>query len=153
MKPQMTTVKPTGVNIEGWALAEWNDVKEESPLSANPVTAASLGHHLLVELYDCDPDTIRGVETVERILLNAATASNASIVSHHFHNFLPHGVSGAVIIQESHYTVHTWPEHRYAAIDLFYCSNDVIVERAIEVLKREMRPARVDLLLVRRGRV
>jgi S-adenosylmethionine decarboxylase len=60
-------------------------------------------------------------------------------------------VSGAVIIQESHYTIHTWPEHGYAAVDLFYCGGTIKVRRAVETLKERFQPERIKFLVVRRG--
>jgi S-adenosylmethionine decarboxylase len=77
--------------------------------------------------------------------------SKATVVAQSFHEFRPYGVSGAVIIQESHYTIHTWPEHHYAAVDLFYCGGTVLVHRAIEVLQERFKPARIKFLVVRRG--
>lgn len=56
-----------------------------------------------------------------------------------------------VVIEESHYTIHTWPEHRYAAVDLFYCSESVEAEQALEVLRETFKPERVEVMLVRRG--
>jgi len=81
----------------------------------------------------------------------AAVQSKATVVEQSFHEFKPYGVSGAVIIQESHYTIHTWPEHRYAAVDLFYCGGTVLVHKAIEVLTDRFQPERLKFLIVRRG--
>ncbi|MBV6458338.1 MAG: S-adenosylmethionine decarboxylase proenzyme [Fimbriimonadaceae bacterium] len=82
---------------------------------------------------------------------SAADESLATVVAESFHEFKPYGVSGAVIIQESHYTIHTWPEHGYAAVDLFYCGGTVHVHRAIDVLVERFRPSRMKFLVVRRG--
>ena len=71
---------------------------------------------------------------VREAMVEAAKRSNASVVTDSFHEFKPYGVSGAVIIQESHFTIHTWPEHGYAAVDLFYCSNTVAVDIAVQTL-------------------
>ena len=81
----------------------------------------------------------------------AAVESKATVVEQSFHEFKPYGVSGAVIIQESHYTIHTWPEHEYAAVDLFYCGGTVLVHRAVEVLRERFKPTRIKFLVVRRG--
>lgn len=80
-----------------------------------------LGRHVLLELYDCEADLLRFPPASERILLAAAGAMGATVIGSHFHAFPPHGVSGVVVIAESHLTVHTWPEHRYAAVDVFSC--------------------------------
>jgi len=80
-----------------------------------------LGRHVHLDLYDCPAALLRVPADSERILLAAAGAMGATVVGSHFHAFSPHGVSGVVIIAESHLTVHTWPEHGYAAVDVFSC--------------------------------
>lgn len=112
---------------------------------------SSLGSHLLIELFDCDRSTLEQEASVGTAMRDAAVESKATVVAESFHEFKPWGVSGAVIIQESHYTIHTWPEHGYAAIDLFYCGGTVNVRRAVEVLRVKFRPKRMKFLLVRRG--
>lgn len=117
----------------------------------NPEIEPALGCHLLVEFYGCDASVLEQEASVKAAMEAAACDSNASIVTSSFHEFKPYGVSGAVIIQESHYTIHTWPENRYAAVDLFYCSDSVHVDKAIEALRRHFSPSRTRFLLVRRG--
>ncbi len=117
----------------------------------DPRLEPALGCHLLVEFYGCDSVVLERQEKVEEAMVEAAQKSNASVVTSSFHEFKPFGVSGAVIIQESHYTIHTWPENRYAAVDLFYCSDTVFVANAVEVLRQHFRPERTRFLLVRRG--
>jgi len=90
-------------------------------------------------------------ESVGKAMMDAARASEATVVTDSFHEFMPYGVSGAVIIQESHYTIHTWPEHGYAAVDLFYCGGTIHVDRAIDVLREQFKPGRIKFLVVRRG--
>ncbi|MEN3000212.1 MAG: adenosylmethionine decarboxylase [Armatimonadota bacterium] len=124
---------------------------ESAPAHLRQDHTRALGTHLLVELYGCEPRTLERVNEVGHALVRAAHASGAQIVSHFFHEFEPYGVSGVVVIEESHYTIHTWPEHRYAAVDLFYCSESVEAERALEVLREAFKPERVEVLLVRRG--
>lgn len=124
---------------------------EIAPRSLRQDDTRTLGTHLLVELYGCNGCTLERVAHVENALVQAAHESNAHIVSHFFHEFEPYGVSGVVVIEESHYTIHTWPEHRYAAVDLFFCSETVDAERALEVLRRAFEPKQVDVMLIRRG--
>jgi S-adenosylmethionine decarboxylase len=126
---------------------------ELAPASLRQEDSRALGTHLLVELYGCAAHTLERVSEVEHALLRAAHASRARIVSHFFHEFEPYGVSGVVVIEESHYTIHTWPEHRYAAVDLFFCSESVEAERALEVMREAFKPERVAVMLVRRGTV
>ncbi len=137
-------------NDAGWQLIHSDDAdgfedwlgKDSSP---------SLGSHLLIEFYDCDEDALRQEVSVGEAMMQAAQESDASIVATSFHEFKPFGVSGAVIIQESHYTIHTWPEHRFAAVDLFYCSDSIHVEKAVHALRERFQPGRIKFLVVRRG--
>ena len=79
----------------------------------------ALGRHLTIEFYECDPDILLNKDDVEEALLKAAKDSGATIISSSFHDFKPQGISGVVIIAESHFTVHAWPEHDYAAVDIY----------------------------------
>ncbi|MEX2146463.1 MAG: adenosylmethionine decarboxylase, partial [Candidatus Rokuibacteriota bacterium] len=81
----------------------------------------ALGRHLLLELFDCDSDAINNLEFVKAALVEAAKRAQATIVDVVFHEFNPFGVSGVVVIAESHLSIHTWPEYRYAAVDIFSC--------------------------------
>ena len=83
----------------------------------------ALGRHIIVEYYDCDSETLRKPNLVEYHMKKAAVLAEATIVESFFHHFSPWGVSGAVIIAESHLTIHTWPEYGYAAVDLFTCGD------------------------------
>lgn len=116
-----------------------------------PGEEPSLGSHLLIELFDCDEDSLKHESWVGRSMRTAAVESDATVVAESFHEFKPYGVSGAVIIQESHYTIHTWPEHQYAAVDLFYCGGTVHVHKAVDVLRERFKPQRMKFLVVRRG--
>jgi S-adenosylmethionine decarboxylase proenzyme len=95
---------------------------------------SALGHHLLAEFTGCDAVSLADLERVTSAMLQAAEASGATIVTHSFHHFSPHGVSGAVIIAESHLAIHTWPEHRFAAVDFFSCGG-VDMDRGLALLK------------------
>jgi S-adenosylmethionine decarboxylase len=125
--------------------------RDEEGIPPRPGEEPSLGSHLLVELYGCQGSALETETFVGKAMRDAASESNATVVAQSFHEFKPYGVSGAVIIQESHYTIHTWPEHRYAAVDLFYCGGTVKVHRAIEVLNERFQPERIKFLIVRRG--
>ena len=111
----------------------------------------TLGTQRIIELYDCENSTLERVPWVERALLDAADQAGTRIVSYSFHQFLPYGVSGVVVIEESHLTIHTWPEHGYAAVDFFFCSDDVDADAAIEVLRNRFRPAKIESRELHRG--
>ncbi len=109
------------------------------------------GSHLLVDLYDCDASLITTVAYVEQVMNDAALAAGATIVGSKFHQFTPQGVSGALVLAESHLTIHTWPEHGYCAIDIFTCGamNNYA---AFEVLKKGFAAKTAKLTDIQRGR-
>ena len=150
---------PKILNDAGWTLIHAENADEftswlgqdEEGLPFRPGEMPSLGSHLLVELYGCDGAMLEREHFVGSAMRDAAAASKATVVAQSFHEFKPYGVSGAVIIQESHYTIHTWPEHGYAAVDLFYCGGTVLVHKALDVLRERFQPTRIKFLVVRRG--
>ena len=85
------------------------------------IQPSALGRHIILELYDCPSELLTTPGASEAFLLEAARRMEATVVNAQFHAFSPYGVSGVVVIKESHLTVHTWPEHGYAAIDVFTC--------------------------------
>ncbi len=109
------------------------------------------GTHLLVDLWGasnlCDPDLI------DRALREAAEAAGATILHSHFHHFSPNGgVSGVLVLAESHISIHTWPERDFAAIDIFMCGA-CDPHLSIPAIKDAFRPATIDLDEQRRGRI
>ncbi len=84
-----------------------------------------LGRHVLAEFFECDPNVLNNPTLVEQYMLEAALECGATVVQKCFHLFNPHGVSGVVIISESHLAIHTWPELGYAAV-YSHAANSVI---------------------------
>ena len=82
----------------------------------------SLCLHTLVELHQCDASLLKRIAFVRKSLVDSVKKGGGTIVKTLFHEFSPWGVSGVVVITESHVTIHTWPEHQYAAVDIFSCS-------------------------------
>ena len=111
----------------------------------------SLGKHLLLEYHDCDTDSINDVARVEQALLDAAESCGATIIKSVFHGFNPIGVSGVVVISESHLAIHTWPEHGFAAVDVFTCGDTVDPHVAHALLKERFGAQKVKILEVKRG--
>ncbi len=111
----------------------------------------SLGRHLIAEFYDCDKQALDDVNFVEQKMRQAAIISGATIIGSSFHRFLPYGVSGVVVISESHLTIHTWPEYGYAAIDLFTCGEDTDPWKAFDFLKEAFKAKRTQVLEHARG--
>ncbi len=111
----------------------------------------ALGKHLLLELKDCDRELLNDLGLLKRILPEAANAAGATILGESFHQFAPHGVSGAVILAESHLFIHTWPECGYAAVDIFTCGNSIRPEKAAQTLIRELGAKNHSILEIQRG--
>jgi len=111
----------------------------------------ALGRHLLLELFDCDLDAINNVETVKGALIEAAKRAQATIVDVVFHEFNPFGVSGVVVIAESHLSIHTWPEYRYAAVDIFSCGDVLQPEIAATYLVEQFGAERASVVEMQRG--
>jgi len=84
-----------------------------------------LGRHVLAEIYGCEFDILNDIKKVETIMVNAALEAGAEVREFVFHKFSPQGVSGVVVISESHLAIHTWPELGYAAVDVFTCGDKV----------------------------
>lgn len=110
-----------------------------------------LGQHLIVEYYGCDRAILNDLPALADLLVEAAKRAGATPVKREFHQFAPHGVSGVVIITESHLTIHTWPEHGYAAVDFFTCGEGTNPLRAHEYLTRGLDATRAHPLTLRRG--
>ncbi len=110
-----------------------------------------IGHHYIVEASGCNPEIIGKVETVEQILVRAAEAAQVTVWSISFHRFNPNGVSGVVVISESHLSVHTWPEYGYVALDIFTCGNDAKPEAAVEHAIKEFKARTMHITEVTRG--
>ncbi len=111
----------------------------------------ALGRHLLAELFGCDEGVLNDREAIEKIMNGAALVSGATIVRSVFHLFNPHGISGVVVIAESHLAIHTWPEFRYAAVDIFTCGDDVDPWKAHDFVKRELKAESASTVEMRRG--
>ena len=111
----------------------------------------SLGTNLMVELHECSSDILNDIIKVEQIMVAAAEAAGATVVEAHFHEFKPIGVSGFVVITESHLAIHTWPEHHFAAVDIFTCGQEVNPERAAQELIAKFECQSPAMFEVKRG--
>lgn len=110
----------------------------------------TLGKHLLAEYHGCEANLLNDVHAVETMMTAAAEAAGTRVVKTVFHRFEPQGVSGVVVIEESHLSIHTWPEKGYAAVDCYTCG-DGMPEKAFQYLKEVLKPLRSDRILVQRG--
>ncbi|MDD2717906.1 MAG: adenosylmethionine decarboxylase [Candidatus Wallbacteria bacterium] len=113
----------------------------------------ALGRHILVEFYDCDRVVINDLQFVEDHMKEAARVAGATIVKSVFHLFNPHGVSGVVVIAESHLAIHTWPEYGYCAVDLFTCGDSVDPWISFDLLKEKFKAKNVFTMELKRGQL
>ena len=111
----------------------------------------ALGQHLILEFYDCSPAALSSVARVQDAMLRAARAAQATVIDSVFHSFKPHGVSGVVVIAQSHFAIHTWPEHRYASADLFTCGDQLKPWKAFNTVKKLFKAANFSVIKLERG--
>lgn len=108
-----------------------------SACSEGPIvdTRMALGRQVTLECYDCNRGILADPARMEQIFLEAAHKSGATVISSHFHAFEPQGISGVVIISESHFAVHAWPEYDYAAVDIFTCGESIDFDVATATIR------------------
>jgi len=111
----------------------------------------ALGSHLLVELRECNPEVLNNLEQVRTIMVSAAQEAKATVVDSSFHEFNPFGISGMVIIAESHLSIHTWPEYGYAAVDIFTCGNVIKPQEAAAYLVEKFGSRSPSVVEMKRG--
>lgn len=111
----------------------------------------SLGTHIILDFYGCNPESLMRVSDVQCAMQKAARLAHFTVVTEEYHQFEPHGVSGATIIQESHLTLHSWAEYGYASIDIFYCGDNEFVQYGIDSLVESFSPTRVERTDILRG--
>jgi len=122
-------------------------------LSAEVVTAnvAAIGQHVLADLYGIAPALLRDAAQLAAVLRAAAEAAGAHLLASHFHTFgTDDGVTGVVLLAESHISIHTWPEFGFAAADIFMCGH-CEPARALAALVAALAPLRQEVRTAARG--
>ena len=109
------------------------------------------GLHYLLELKDCNRETLNDLESLKKMLKTAATEAGATVLGDSFHQFEPQGVSGVVVIAESHLFIHTWPECGYAAVDIFTCGESVKPGKAARMVVDQLESKNHSILEIQRG--
>ena len=104
-----------------------------------------------MELKDCNKEILNDLDALKSTLLTAANEAGATVLGESFHRFSPHGISGVVIIAESHLFIHTWPEYGYAAADIFTCGDTVQPQKAAEMLIEKLGAKNHSLVEIPRG--
>lgn len=111
----------------------------------------ALGRHLLIELHECDWAALDDLDLIRDTLLEAAHRLDSSVLDVCTHKFDPIGVTAVVMIAESHLSIHTWPEHGYAALDIFTCSQSMQPADVVGFLSARLRAGSVQTVEVNRG--
>jgi S-adenosylmethionine decarboxylase len=109
----------------------------------------NIGIHLIIEFWG--GKTIEDSKKFEKILVAAAKAANATPLEVNMHKFLPQGLTGVVLLSESHITFHSWPEFKYLALDIFTCGKKCDPYKALDYLKKEIKPKSVQVMEIKRG--
>ncbi|HET7656759.1 MAG TPA: adenosylmethionine decarboxylase [Bacillales bacterium] len=109
------------------------------------------GRHVISELWDCDRNKLNDLKFIENTLVKAALDAGAQVREVVFHQFAPQGISGVVIISESHLTIHSFPEHGYASVDVYTCGENVSPQVAIQVIAQELEAGETENLEFKRG--
>lgn len=107
------------------------------------------GVHLIIDLFG--GERLNDLLYIEQTLRACVDAAGATLLHIHLHPFEPNGVSGVAVLAESHISVHTWPDDRYAAFDVFMCG-DTRPERCADILKAAFKPERIDVTELLRGK-
>ena len=111
----------------------------------------TMGRHVIAELWDCNTETLNDIEKIEQIFVHAALKAGAEVREVAFHKFAPLGVSGVVIISESHLTIHSFPEHGYASIDVYTCGDRIDPNVAADYIAEALDAKICEKLEVPRG--
>lgn len=110
-----------------------------------------MGRHFIFELFGCDGIILDDLAKIEGALVAGAEKAGVTVVGKVFHKFAPQGVTGVVIIAESHISIHTWPELGYAAVDIFTCSERTDPMKAFEVISALLKPSTTSVMEIKRG--
>ncbi len=124
-------------------------MKKKAKGFLNTPKIKSVGQHILLEFWGAKG--LNSIKIIRRALTQAVETSGATLLKIELHKFSPQGVSGVVLIAESHISIHTWPQYQYAAIDVFTCGSKVDPYKAISSLKKNLKPKKVQILEIKRG--
>ncbi len=111
----------------------------------------TMGRHVIAELWHCNIEKLNNLKLIESIMVDAALKAGAEIREVAFHKFAPMGVSGVVIISESHLTIHSFPEHGYASIDVYTCGDIIDPNVAAQYIAKQLEATEYEAIEVARG--
>ena len=108
-----------------------------------------VGTHMVLELWGCS--NLNSPSVVEQALRDIVEATNVTLLDLRVYPFTPIGVTGVAIVAESHIMIHTWPEHSYAAVDIFTCGQERDFDGALDAVRDHFTPERVQVMRIERG--
>jgi len=111
----------------------------------------ALGKHLIVELYECDTRLLSDVDYIREAMMLCAREAKTTIIESIFHKFKPYGVSGIIVIAESHLSIHTWPEHKFASVDFFTCGDHSNPWQSFKIIKKKLKAKYFSVMKMERG--
>ncbi len=111
----------------------------------------TMGRHVIAELWECNIDLLNDMDRLEKTFVNAALKAGAEVREVAFHKFAPFGVSGVVIISESHLTIHSFPEHGYASIDVYTCGDIIDPNLAVNYIEEQLEAKSAEKIELPRG--
>ncbi|KGA97841.1 S-adenosylmethionine decarboxylase [Alkalihalobacillus alcalophilus ATCC 27647 = CGMCC 1.3604] len=111
----------------------------------------TMGRHVIAELWGCNVEKLNNMNYIEQVFVDAALKAGAEVREVAFHKFAPHGVSGVVIISESHLTIHSFPEHGYASIDVYTCGDIIDPNVASNYIAEALNATTSEVIEVPRG--
>jgi len=127
------------------------NTKRSSKRTFFPKKIKYLGIHLIAEFWLTK--TIEDKKIFEKILRDAVRAAKCTLLEIVIHKFSPHGITGVILLAESHIAIHTWPENNYLAIDIFTCGDKAKPYVALEFLKKAFKPKRFEVKEIKRGEI
>lgn len=112
----------------------------------------NVGKQVILDLYECESEHLDDLEWVRDTMVKAAICAQGHVVESSFHKFKPFGISGVVVIEESHIAIHIWPEFKFAAVDIFTCSDALGVQEAAKFLTASFKSKKPVELVFTRGK-
>ena len=110
----------------------------------------TIGVHVLGTLHGCPKEFLEKVNTVRDIIKKTASEANFHVVGESFKQFEPFGVTGVLILSESHFSIHTWPEKETVAVDIFTCGKEGNAEKGFDILCKYLKPKKIDKKVLQR---
>lgn len=110
-----------------------------------------VGLHILMEFHECSIDILDKLDILEETMNEAASVAGATIIKSVFHQFAPQGVTGVVVIAESHLAIHTWPEYGYAAVDFFTCNTAMNYQLSYQLIVEALQSNKHSYQCIERG--